>query len=380
MRATGKTDVGRVRSENQDTLIMLPSFGVFGVADGIGGRPGGGAASVAVEQCLRKAVDELPRPDAIQSLDGRVRFLIHHLCRVNRWLFDVSTKSLSVAPMTTLTLFCQDPASASGIILHLGDSLAGLSGPNGFRQLNRMHNLEEDADDNDDPTLSRSVLTRWLGMEQVPDFELTPFDISQDDQLLLCTDGVYRELTPQEIHRVINEALDPTQAVDRLVDYSNQAGGRDNISVVLVQPEKFSHAHVRSTDAPGKTLRTYTRPLMHLTISQPGQPTQHLPLADASLRIGELLLHPETGRVRYALPGGAPAVLLPGQTLPWEGRQLALSMPRLHVERPERLFADPRAVTDRLPKALSSSQTQPIRIRPIARRSWRQRFTRRPCS
>ena len=50
---------------------------------------------------------------------------------------------------------------------------------------------------------------------------------------------------------------------------------------------------------------------MHLTISQPGQPTQHLPLADASLHIGELLLHPETGRVRYALPGGAPAVLLP---------------------------------------------------------------------
>ncbi|MHB8189482.1 MAG: Stp1/IreP family PP2C-type Ser/Thr phosphatase [Ferrimicrobium sp.] len=219
------TDVGRVRSDNQDAVFADGTL--FVVADGMGGHAGGGVAS---QVAIGTLADEISKghslPEAIAAANAAV---------YERSLED----SLLEGMGTTLTAACGNESGRVGIY-NIGDSRAYLYSKGQLYQLTSDHTFVQELVDSGSITKeqaaihrARHVLTRALGIAElvVPDaFEI---QLNGGDILLLCSDGLINELSDEEIGQVLTLGLPLPETVSRLIDLANAHGGNDNISVVL---------------------------------------------------------------------------------------------------------------------------------------------------
>ncbi|MBU1747068.1 MAG: Stp1/IreP family PP2C-type Ser/Thr phosphatase [Chloroflexi bacterium] len=255
-----RTDPGRVRDHNEDSLATVPMEDLpadtlerkgqlFVVADGMGGHAAGATASrIAAEQVMQAyyASDASDVGDIRQSLERAIRL-------ANAAVFDQSRENPAYAGMgTTLVgIVCQDSRMT---IVNVGDSRAYLVRDGGIRQLTEDHSWVAEAvrqgtlpPDQARYHPRRNVITRSLGNR--PDVEI---DFSQEgllpgDTLVLCSDGLSGQVYDQEICDAVL-ALEPQAAAEQLVDLANERGGPDNITVIVVrvvqvtpvQPPAFS--------------------------------------------------------------------------------------------------------------------------------------------
>jgi protein phosphatase len=230
--STFKTDTGRQRRENEDSAFARAP--VFVVADGMGGAQAGEVASKIAIEAFESGLGDSGTPE--ERLAGRVR-------AANREIYDRSRSEHGREGMgTTLTAAYLDDGSVA--IAHVGDSRAYLFRDGELTRLTQDHSLvdelvrrgkltEEQAAEHP----QRSIITRALGPEPTVEVDTWTYPVRPGDVLLLCSDGLTSMVPDERIAEVLGSAESLDQAGNRLIHVANEAGGRDNITVVLWRVE-----------------------------------------------------------------------------------------------------------------------------------------------
>jgi PPM family protein phosphatase len=224
----GRTDVGRQRSANEDSLVVRPPL--FAVADGMGGAKAGEVASAVAVEAV-EAAKESGEPAEAQ-LAGIVR-------EANRRIYDLAVADESRRGMgTTLTLAKLHGDEVS--LAHVGDSRAYRMRAGELEQLTRDHSLVAELERSGQITPEaaehhpqRSIITRALGPE--PDVDVDTYTLTgrEGDLFLICSDGLTSMISDDEVASILRSAGSLDEAADELVRAANQSGGKDNITVIL---------------------------------------------------------------------------------------------------------------------------------------------------
>jgi PPM family protein phosphatase len=237
------TDMGRVRQRNEDSLgafepddaALLESRGrLFVVADGMGGHARGDVASRIAVETLR---DTYYEPQRSEPLPEALRVSVE---LANEAVYRESRLSAGEQMGTTLTALVIRDRDA--FLAHVGDSRAFLVRGRQIRQLTEDHSLV--AELVRDGVLSSAeaehhpkahVILRALGIGEHVAVEVQgPLALRSGDTLILCTDGLTRQVRPQEIRRLA-QIRPPSRACERLVSLANERGGPDNITLQLIR-------------------------------------------------------------------------------------------------------------------------------------------------
>jgi protein phosphatase len=239
--AHGATDVGRQRTRNEDRYLVSVERALFAVADGMGGHAAGDVAS-------RTAIETVDRlvggpPEAGQDREQRVGQLMEAARAANLAILDDAAREPERAGMgTTLTVFGVFPEDRSRMIVHVGDSRAYLLRDGRLSQLTTDHTWVQRQVELGklSPRRARvhpysSVLTHALGVPDDDRVDAYSGEILAGDLYLLCTDGLTTVLEDDSIESVLHHDGDLASCAQELIDAANQAGGPDNITVVLVR-------------------------------------------------------------------------------------------------------------------------------------------------
>jgi len=248
-----KTDRGKVRENNEDSLFVDNNIGFYMIADGMGGQNAGEIASqMAVETLSQKLSEkfETIHFSGLQSLGKAeiMKLIRTSLLDVNSMIREFSIKSTDVAGMGT-TVVLAICFSDVYYIVNLGDSRAYLwSANHGLKVLTKDHTMENElislgyGEQEIDPQY-KHMLTRWLGSPkiQASSIHIRKGNWHKNDCLLMCSDGLTNMLTDAEIRIIIEEHIkEGSQAVcNFLVENGILKGGHDNITTIFVQ-NKYS--------------------------------------------------------------------------------------------------------------------------------------------
>lgn len=229
-----RTDVGKRRQRNEDSLGVIARHGLYVVADGMGGVDGGDYSSKRVVDDLIRTFQELD-PDALsfwERLD-RVCECINASSAGIREEADLRGISGMGTTVVVLCLDLKDPARACA--LHVGDSRLYRIRNKSLKQVTRDHSLAAESGLEESapvPMFMAGVITRAVGVRNSVEVERTPVDVHPGDRFLLCSDGLYNMVPPAQLAAIFrNGSGDPSAD---LVKYANEAGGFDNITVVVL--------------------------------------------------------------------------------------------------------------------------------------------------
>jgi protein phosphatase len=224
IRAGAATDVGKIRRRNEDSLLV--GTGVFAVADGMGGHAAGDVASrIAVEALQR--LDESTGPSGVGALDVRDAIVQANADILAAAAADPSAQGGMGTTAAGLCLGIVD-GDECWIVFNVGDSRVYRYADNALEQLTVDHVAPESV------TLRRGVITRALGTDPGPRPDLWVRTAVPDERYLVCSDGLPLEVPDEEIATVLSAFEDPAQAAEELVRRAVLAGGRDNVTVVVV--------------------------------------------------------------------------------------------------------------------------------------------------
>ena len=239
LQAGGATDVGLVRSNNQDELLMVT--GLFAVADGMGGAAAGEVASAIAIRSLQ---------EAFAAGEPTSRNLSAAAQAANRAVWDQAEANPEMRGMgTTLVALAlvEDGALAA---INVGDSRLYRFHDDTLEQITSDHNLvaemvaegrlsKEEAEYHP----RRNIMTRALGVDPAVPVDLFQLEVRPGDRFLLCSDGLPRELPDDHIASLLRRLADPQEAARELVNEAKRRGGNDNITVVVVDAVDPSLGH-----------------------------------------------------------------------------------------------------------------------------------------
>jgi len=249
----GVTDMGRVRTNNEDSYKIVELLNLYVLSDGMGGEAHGEIASaMAVETVVQHCLDLEANPAATvigavqpnwSSFTKRLSTAVH---LANRNIFKSAEENPDQHGMgATLTAVWINGAKLS--VAHVGDSRAYLLRGGTLLQLTRDHSLvaeqvrrgiltSAEAEESD----MQSVLLRALGAQAEIEVDAEEHTLFPRDVLLLCSDGLTRMVTEPEIAGTLQVESDLTRAAESLIAMANERGGPDNITVIIVRLEKES--------------------------------------------------------------------------------------------------------------------------------------------
>ena len=242
------TDVGKVRDHNEDAIGAEPDIGLWVLADGMGGYNAGEVASgIAVKTIIdlvTKACKTEKRSE-IESGTGYMRQTIvlrDAIHRANKVINQTAQSQPQCEGMgTTLvaSLFYDNRVS----IAHVGDSRMYRLRGNRFEQITMDHSLLQELVDRGfysqeeaQRSTNRNYVTRALGVEANVDVEVQEIDVQKGDYFLMCSDGLPDMVEDEDIHLTISTFSNDVRTVgEQLIKLTNDNGGRDNVSVILVR-------------------------------------------------------------------------------------------------------------------------------------------------
>jgi serine/threonine protein phosphatase PrpC len=240
-RSAAMTNQGNVRDHNEDAILDHPDIGLWGVADGMGGHRGGDVASGMIVESLKQT----GRP---QSFSGFLDEVDDRLRAVNSTLFAKSNsgESQGVSGSTVAVLLAWGRYCLTA---WAGDSRVYRYRDGALKQISRDHSeAQELLDDGtltpeaNDARLQSNIITRAVGGLEDLTLDLELRELREKDRFLLCSDGLYREVSEADIVRHLAKP-DPQQACDGLIKQALSGTCSDNVSVVVVH---FSGAPMRA--------------------------------------------------------------------------------------------------------------------------------------
>lgn len=235
------------RPVNQDRFLSVPERGLFAVFDGVGGQRAGEVASQTAAETIDEALANSSAGSSIEIVSRAIQF-------ANRDIFEMAETEAAYKTMaTTVALVYINGAHAT--IAHVGDS--------------RVYRLEEgrfyretiDHTDFNDamkaglalrvPTSEHgrsNVINRALGVDREVEVDVKRVDLREGARFLLCSDGIYRHLSDEEIARVLAENKNPQLAADELKRIVHERGADDNLTAVVVQAGRARTSNVLAVE------------------------------------------------------------------------------------------------------------------------------------
>lgn len=239
----GRSEIGLVRTSNQDAFATIDRLGLWAVADGMGGHVGGDVAAQTAIASVRGQAELFT--DALHHGHGTpgkilTRLIVEaHDAILRRAELEPKLKGMGTTIVLLLILPTPTPTAH---VAHLGDSRAYRFRADSLTPLTRDHTLIEKylkhgilTHESARTHPERHILTRALGMSSpaTPDVDSAP--LNQDDLLLLCSDGLTKMLNDHDIQTILTHAKgDPIRACDRLITQSLERGGEDNVTAVVI--------------------------------------------------------------------------------------------------------------------------------------------------
>ena len=246
LTVSGRSDVGRVRADNEDhfDVTTFPSGAVLAiVCDGMGGERGGEVASQTATEVIRTQAGNGYRPGAApSSTDNLLRCAA---AAANTVVYDMAQNDPGLRGMGTTVLIALVEGDLA-VFASAGDSRIYLVSHGEARQLTRDHTMVQDLVDRGELTPEQArvhphkhYITRALGVQPQLRLDLGEQRLAEGDTLLLCTDGLSNYLEEADIARIVGE-YGAAGAAQALIDEANLLGGADNSTVVLItrQPEE----------------------------------------------------------------------------------------------------------------------------------------------
>lgn len=240
MLIASKTDVGQVRSSNQDYVYATsepvgPLSNLFVIADGMGGHKAGEYAS-------SKAVAQVVATVEASAFKEPVAVLNQAITDANSIIYEMAASDESKRGMGT-TLVAATICGQHLYVANVGDSRLYLVDPSGLCQVTRDHSLVEEMRRKGEMTRdeamhnpNKNIITRAVGVESEVHPDYFDLFLQPKEQILICTDGLTNMVAEEEILRIVNAEPDPSARVERLVELANFNGGKDNISVIVIDP------------------------------------------------------------------------------------------------------------------------------------------------
>jgi serine/threonine protein phosphatase PrpC len=335
------SDVGRQRQGNEDNFFVQSPL--FVVADGMGGAQAGEVASELAVEAFRGGVGD-------GAPEERLVAIIQH---ANRAIHDKSRSDAAHQGMGT-TCTAIYVAEAEVVLAHVGDSRAYLFRDGDLTRLTHDHSLVGELVDRGKLTEEqaevhpqRNVITRALGPEADVEVDTERIEARSGDVFLICSDGLTSMIREAQVLPILREHEDLEAAGRALIAAANEAGGRDNITVILVRLEEVQVARGRSDDdqtdeyedfAPSTRAEAPTR-VGQVEPAQPAGPTtsEASPRAPATADVAAAVKAADEAEAEYRRQGtvALPAIT-PAQSAPPPKRTAPLPPPREPVKPPKR--------------------------------------------
>lgn len=237
-------NIGKVRTLNEDAYFIGEKEGLFIVSDGMGGLKAGDVAANVVVTILPRMIEErlkkLTKRKSKASPRAIRYWLRHDMLKLSRRLHAGSADEVSLKGMGA-TVVLSLISDGRVYVANMGDSRCYLMRETKLVQLTADHSVAgylvrngdiDSAEARIHP--SRNILTRFIGMEDSVYPDVNKFVSKKGDRLLLCTDGLTGMLSDVQISTILNMNTNPQDAARCLVDAANEAGGRDNITALVV--------------------------------------------------------------------------------------------------------------------------------------------------
>lgn len=235
-----------MRATNQDAHVLLPERGIYVVADGMGGAQGGEVASRMAIETIQESYQE-PGAASLTSVIAEANRRIHEAAD-DPGLRGMGTTTVAIAivpeepdPDTESTADDGIEPPQHLLVINVGDSRAYLFRDGGLTQLTDDHSLVAELVRDGRITAreaeahpQRNIITRVLGIYPEVQPDLWPVDPMRGDRYLLCSDGLFNEVNDDQMTSVLRRLEDPSEAAGELVRLANEGGGRDNITVIVL--------------------------------------------------------------------------------------------------------------------------------------------------
>jgi len=235
LEAAALTHVGKVRTGNEDSFGVCLDAGVFAVCDGMGGAAAGEVAS-------RLAVDTLlERLCAVTSREDRRKALEESIAAANRLVYAQASRDSLLQGMGT-TLVAVAIQQGHALIGHVGDSRCYLFRASRLTRETNDHSLVDEqvrlghmTQEDAERSPLRNVITRAIGTQDSVEADITELPIEAGDMLLLCSDGLTREVPEDRIAAMLRGPGSVDALCHQLIDAANAAGSHDNVTAILVR-------------------------------------------------------------------------------------------------------------------------------------------------
>lgn len=242
MTVSAKTDVGLVRSTNQDSY----DFGFIGntditwavVCDGMGGMAAGNIAS---EEAVKVISASLKNNLNLKASENFINNLLKSSIEsANALVFDMAEQNPDLKGMGT-TVVATAIINGVAYFAHAGDSRAYRYSNGNLFQITTDHSVVQTMVDNGQITEteaknhpSKNIITRALGVNSYLDIDFEQVDLIENDLILLCSDGLTNSIDDELIEKTIKET-EVNLLAERLIELANENGGKDNITVVAIK-------------------------------------------------------------------------------------------------------------------------------------------------
>ncbi|MCR4887458.1 MAG: Stp1/IreP family PP2C-type Ser/Thr phosphatase [Clostridiales bacterium] len=232
MKAVSRTHIGNVRKSNQDALLVQPGeFGLYGVADGMGGHKAGDVAS-------RMAVDTLK--EALAGARPGEELLRNAIMKANADIYEAQLSDPDLNGMgTTLTVIWEDKRRI--LLGHVGDSRAYRVRGGKIEQISQDHSmvaeLVRDGLITQEEALIhpyRNIITRALGVDEEVTADVFSLNKRRGDKYLICSDGLSEYVRENEMQEILC-SMPMSEAADKMLSMALDGGGHDNISLVIAE-------------------------------------------------------------------------------------------------------------------------------------------------
>jgi serine/threonine protein phosphatase PrpC len=248
MEFGAQSDAGRVRENNEDSYRVAPELSLFVLSDGMGGLDAGEVASrVAVNTILAHCREAEANPslplagDAIEGVSGTSNRLASAIRLANEAVRRAAQQS-AVPQGMGATVVAVRFADERMSLAHVGDSRAYRLRGDNFEQLTQDHSFVAEqvrrgrmTQEEAGSSRLQSVLVRALGIDPKVEVDVSEELVLEGDTVLLCSDGLTRELSDSQIAAVLQKSDDTQEAVGGLVDLAKRAGGGDNITAIVLR-------------------------------------------------------------------------------------------------------------------------------------------------
>lgn len=239
---SGRTDRGRIRNHNEDSILIDPMLGLAILADGLGGYNAGEIASSLAVDTIRSFIASRLKSTSITRIgpDAREDLLCEAVKQANQAIIAQAAAPGCAGMSTTVVvaLFTHDRLHAA----HVGDSRLYRYRYLSLTQLTRDHSLHQElisrglmSSEEAGRLDHRNIITRALGMEAKFEIDVMTQTVLPGDLYLLCSDGLYEMLSSSQIEDHVSQYRDqPDRLTQVLIEAANAQGGKDNISVIAL--------------------------------------------------------------------------------------------------------------------------------------------------